>query len=320
MVPFDARTWAIESAGGLGYPLAQQLVAAGEHVVDVPATLSARVRVLGSGRSSKNDPNDALSAAIAALRHPSLRIVTTEDHATVLRMLAIRHHDLTGLRTQAICRLHALLAAMVPGGAGRRRLTAAQATKTLRRVRPLGAVEVDSMDHARALLHDVRRLEHELATVKDRITTAVAAAGTSVTDVPGVGPIIACLLIGHSNDITRFASRDHYASYTGTAPIEAPADRGSDTGATPEATASSTMRSTWRPSPSAPRRPRPRLLRPQTRRRQEPKRSAASTETPYRRRRLPTPHPRRSPTPLNQRGPGGHPGAALQPRAAGFAP
>src|SRR5947207_9894500 len=65
--PFQDRTWAIESAGGLGYLLAQQLVAAGEAVIDVPATLASRVRVLSTGRSDKNDPNDALSVAIAAL-------------------------------------------------------------------------------------------------------------------------------------------------------------------------------------------------------------------------------------------------------------
>jgi hypothetical protein len=67
--PFEARTWAIEGAAGLGYLLAQQLVNADETVVDVPATLSARVRLLGSGKAGKNDPNDALSAAIAGLRH-----------------------------------------------------------------------------------------------------------------------------------------------------------------------------------------------------------------------------------------------------------
>lgn len=67
--PFEARTWAIEGAGGLGYLLAQQLVSAGEVVVDVPATPSARVRLLGSGKAGKNDPNDARSAAIAGLRH-----------------------------------------------------------------------------------------------------------------------------------------------------------------------------------------------------------------------------------------------------------
>jgi transposase len=37
--PFPDRVWAIESARGLGYLLAQQLVAAGEIVVDVPPVL-----------------------------------------------------------------------------------------------------------------------------------------------------------------------------------------------------------------------------------------------------------------------------------------
>ena len=53
--PFGDRTWAIESAGGLGYLLAQQLVAAGEDVVDVPPTLAARVRLLGSGCGLQRD-------------------------------------------------------------------------------------------------------------------------------------------------------------------------------------------------------------------------------------------------------------------------
>jgi hypothetical protein len=64
--PFEERTWAIESAGGLGYLLAQQLVAVGEAVLDVPATLAARVRVLGSGWSNKNDPNEALGGGRGA--------------------------------------------------------------------------------------------------------------------------------------------------------------------------------------------------------------------------------------------------------------
>ena len=62
--PFEERVWAIESARGLGYLLAQQLVAVGEVVVDVPATLSTRARLLGSGRAQKNDPNDARSVAV----------------------------------------------------------------------------------------------------------------------------------------------------------------------------------------------------------------------------------------------------------------
>ena len=71
--PFESRTWAIESAAGMGYLLAQQLVDAGESVVAVSPTLASRVRLLGSGRSDKNDPNDALSVAVAALRAPTLR-------------------------------------------------------------------------------------------------------------------------------------------------------------------------------------------------------------------------------------------------------
>ena len=62
------RTWAVEGAGGLGHLLAQQLVAAGERVLDVQPKLAARVRLLQAGDTNKNDPNDALSVAVAALR------------------------------------------------------------------------------------------------------------------------------------------------------------------------------------------------------------------------------------------------------------
>ena len=114
------RTWAIESAGGLGKLLSQELVAAGEHVVDVPPTLAARVRLMGSQKAAKNDGNDALSTAIAGLRHCGLRAVRSDDHATVFRLLAGRYDDLIGLRTQATCRLHAVMRELVAGGAPRR--------------------------------------------------------------------------------------------------------------------------------------------------------------------------------------------------------
>ena len=51
------RTWAVEGAGGLGHLLAQQLLAAGERVLDVQPKLGSRVRLLSAGRSNKNDPN-----------------------------------------------------------------------------------------------------------------------------------------------------------------------------------------------------------------------------------------------------------------------
>ncbi len=165
--PYEFRTWAIESAGGLGFLLAQQLVAAGEDVVDVPPVLAARVRLLGSGRGSKNDPNDALSTAIAALRDPHLRTVTAENHVMVLRLLADRHQDLTALRTQAVGRLHALLAALVPGGV-QKRLSANAASEFLRRVHPVTAVETQRKALAADLVADVRRLDRAIAEVKAR--------------------------------------------------------------------------------------------------------------------------------------------------------
>ena len=108
--PFEKRIWAIESVGGLGYLLAQQLVAKGEEVLDVPATLASRIRVLATGRSNKNDPNDAHSIAIAALRAPGLRLVEPADHGEVLRLLSKRNSDLGRQRSRVICRLHSLFA------------------------------------------------------------------------------------------------------------------------------------------------------------------------------------------------------------------
>jgi transposase len=146
--------------------------------------------------------------------------VVAEDHVMVLRMLADRHQDLTRLRTQAVCRLHALLAAMVPGGV-QKRLSANAAAVFLRRVHPPTAVEVERKNLALELVADIRRLDQAIKSVKARAKIAVIASGTTITDIHGVGPIVAALLIGHTGDITRFPTAGHYASYNGTAPIEA---------------------------------------------------------------------------------------------------
>lgn len=186
----------------------------------MPATLSARVRVLGLGKAQKNDPNDAFSTAIAALRGRRLRAVRADDYPAILRMLGDRHHDLVALRTQAVCRLHAQLAALVPGGlAGQ--LTAARARAVLRTIRPSDGVVTERRRQAADLVCDVARLDIEIKDVKLRTRLAVEASKTAVVDVYGVGPVVAALILGHSGDVTRFASRHHYASYNGTAPIEA---------------------------------------------------------------------------------------------------
>jgi transposase len=185
----------------------------------VPPTLSARVRLLDAGCSDKTDPHDARAAAVA-LRHTRLRQITPGDHTAVLRLLADRHHDLTGLRTQAICRLHALLCGLTPGGAGRL-LSASQAGRVLRGVRPVGPVEWERKRIALELVGDVHRFDNQLLAINQRIAEAVVASATTVTDIHGIGPLGAAIILGHTGDIARFPTSGHFARYTGTAPIAA---------------------------------------------------------------------------------------------------
>jgi transposase len=217
---FTPRVWAIEGATGTGALLAQQLAGCGEQVLDVAPTLSARVRLLDSGRTDKTDSHDARSAAVVALRHRGLRPVRVEDHVATLRLLAKRHHDLVAARTRAVCRLHTTLCHLAEGHFPRR-MRAAQAAVILTRVRPIDPVSIERKAMARDLLAEIRRTDQQLADLALRIVAAVTASGSTVTDLYGVGPIVAAYLIGHTGDISRFPTAGHYARYNGSAPIEA---------------------------------------------------------------------------------------------------
>jgi transposase len=185
----------------------------------VPATLASRVRVLGTGRSNKHDPNDALSVAIAALRSPGLRSVEPANHGEVLRLLAKRNHELGRLRNIVVSRLHTALANLSPGGISKE-LNASDAIRLLNDLEPITAVEQTRYDLTHELLDDVERLDVQLKESHKRIKTAVQASGTSLTELYGVGPILACELIGYTGDVRRFTTRDQFASYAGVAPIE----------------------------------------------------------------------------------------------------
>jgi transposase len=214
------RCWAVEGAHGVGRPVAQRLVGDGEQVVDVPAKLAARVRVLSTGHGRKSDPDDAVSVAVAARSVPSLRQVRVEDQAVVLHLLTKRRQDLVAARTQTINRLHRLLMDLVPGGA-RRNLTAKRAAGLLAAVTPAGAPAVTRWQLATDLVADVRQLEQRIAAVESRIKTAVAQANTSLVELFGVGPVLAATFLGEVGDIGRFPSKHHFAAHTGTAPLEA---------------------------------------------------------------------------------------------------
>ena len=213
------RIWAVEGAGGLGHLLAQQLLAAGERVLDVPPKLGARVRLLAAGDTNKNDPNDARSVAVAALRSAGVREVRPDDHAAVLKIWSKRYRDLGRTRTQVVCRLHAVLCDLVPGGVSRP-IYAARAARILEQVTPPDAVAAARCELAAAFLEDLRRIDAQIRETRKQLATVVAATGTSLTGLFGVGPVIAAAVIGDVRDVSRFPGRDHFAAYDGTAPIE----------------------------------------------------------------------------------------------------
>jgi transposase len=213
------RTWAVEGAPGLGRLLAQQLVAAGERVLDVQPKLAARVRLLQTGNTGKSDPNDALSVAVAALRSKGQRPVLADDHATVLKVWAKRHRDLSRAHNQVACRLHAVLADLVPGGIADE-ITVSHAARILGQITPAGPAAKARRELAAELLADIRHLDAQRREVKKKLAAAVKASGTGVTEIFGVGPVIAATVIGDVVTVARFPTRDHFAAYNGTAPVE----------------------------------------------------------------------------------------------------
>jgi transposase len=214
------RLWAVEGAAGLGHGVAQQLIAAGEKVVDVPGKLAARARLLGSGSARKTDLADAVSVASVAIHNAKLTVVCAEDHTMVLRLLSDRRDDVVTQRTRTMNRLQVLLRDLVPGGAPRE-LSTTTASTFLAKVRPLTATDEQRKLIARDLLEDLRRADRQLKALAKVINAKIALSGTTLPEIQGVGAILAAKILGHAGDVTRFESRSHFASYTGTAPIEA---------------------------------------------------------------------------------------------------
>ena len=214
------RQWAVEGAGGVGRQLAQRLVADGETVIDVPPKLSTRVRAMTTGHGRKNDPTDARAVALVGLRNHSLTRVTPDDEMVALRLKSERRRDLVRTRTQTVNRLHQLLMQLIPAG-GQRSLTASKARALLATVRPRDTAGKARRQLAVDYIDDVVICDRKLKALNKRIAEAVKASGTSLTSTKGIGPITAALILGEVGNIARFPSKDHFASYTGTAPLEA---------------------------------------------------------------------------------------------------
>src|ERR671910_2071823 len=193
---FPERRWAMENASGLGRYLAGRLVDSGESVVDVPPKLSARARVLSTGNARKNDGLDALATALAASRNGRLAAVDPEAASEALRLLSERREDLVAERTRALNRLHGLLRDLLPGGVAGT-LSANRSARILRGIRPQGAsARLGRRRLASEVLRDVRTLDRKIEDLNERIEAEVETSGTTLTEIFGVGPILAARIIG----------------------------------------------------------------------------------------------------------------------------
>jgi transposase len=187
--------------------------------VDVPAKLATRVRMPSTGHGRKNDDADAVSVGIAALTAPGLRCAAVEQTILVLRALVEHRDDVVRTRTQTINRLH-VLPTRLPGGAPRS-LDAETAARLLRTVRPRATAPATLRRLAVELSAEIRHLDRRITTATNQISTAVAASATNLTQLRGIGDLTAGKILARVGDVTRFRSPAAFASYTGTAPIEA---------------------------------------------------------------------------------------------------
>ncbi len=217
---YPDRTWAVEGCNGIGRHLAQRLVADGEPVVDVPAKLSARARVFATGQGRKTDPVDAHSVAVVALRTNGLRHVNADDATVALRLLVDRRDVLGHARTNTVNRLHKLLLELLPGGA-KKFLSAQQARALLNTVRPRDIVGRTRRQLAAELITELAVIDKKIKAADKQLTELVQATGSGLQNLNGIGPSGAARLLGDVTDISRFASRGHFASWNGTAPLDA---------------------------------------------------------------------------------------------------
>jgi hypothetical protein len=188
--------------------------------VDVPAKLSARARVFATGQGRKTDPVDARSVAVVALRTPGLRQVIVDDTTVALRLLVDRRDQLGRARTEVVSRLHHLLLELVPGGA-KQFLSAQQARALLGTVRPRDVVGKTRRWLASELIHELVTIDKKIKIANQELTELVASTGSRLQQLHGIGPSGAARLLGDIGDIARFTSRAHFASWNGTAPIDA---------------------------------------------------------------------------------------------------
>jgi transposase len=214
------RVWAAGGCEGIGKHLVLRLLDAGETVAGVPSKLSARMRVYATGQGRKTDDTDAHSIALVGVRMSGLREVVDDQTLEVLRLLADRRRRIGEDHTRMVCQLHVLLLELIPGGA-KKDLSAAQARALLAAVRPKDPAGKTRKRVALELVADLERVYARKKAANKELVELVKTTGTGLPGLHGIGPSGAARLLAGVGDITRFPTKGHFASWTGTAPIDA---------------------------------------------------------------------------------------------------
>jgi transposase len=100
-------------------------------------------------------------------------------------------------------------------------LTAGQAKAMLAGVRPRDLVGKTRRRIAADELADLVVVEKKRKVLARELKAAVRATGSTLMELSGVGPIIAARVLAEVGDVARFADRNRFASWTGTAPLDA---------------------------------------------------------------------------------------------------
>jgi transposase len=154
------------------------------------------------------------------VRATELRVLAVDPELEALRMLTDRRDELVRQRIQTVNRLQRLLAELTPGKA-KKDITALQAKTILAGARPRDLVGKTRRRLASEQLADLVAIEKKTKALSKELNALVQSSGTGLMELPGVGPIVAARVLADVGDITRFADRNRFASWTGTAPIEA---------------------------------------------------------------------------------------------------
>ena len=176
--------------------------------------------MFATGQGRKTDATDAHSIALVGVRMAGLRPVVNDEQLAVLRVLVDRRRALGEDHTRMTSQLHHLLLELIPGGA-KKDLSAAQAKKLLATVRPRDVAGKARRRVAAELVSDLERVYSRKKAANKELSQLLAATGTTLTGLHGIGPSGAARLLVEVGDITRFPDNNHFASWTGTAPIDA---------------------------------------------------------------------------------------------------